>query len=189
MADSTNINMGVFSDTPAIALGSTYFSEVWLGSDLLWKKATGSWVNYVSNNMLMVEYTPVVDTKVYSFTMVLDKNTSVYNYVASIFKASDGSKVQTDTGTSGVSIVAGETLDGVTMYTHTKTYGSTGPTLTAGVSYHMCVGERYSSYQAWSGTSYDDGDGSSAAAWSLTNTQYSNWSSLGTKLYLKVVAA
>ena len=192
MASESNIVMSGFTQTNEIYVGSNAIGQVYLGNSLIWEKSSGTaetWVNYTSDQVMLVKYTPSVNMNVDSFSMIMDKNSSVYNYVACIFN-SNGSKVIGQTGTAGVSIIAEGDLDGSTKYRHTKTYTGTGPALTAGQDYFFVVGERYASYKALSSTDDQAGDGYQAFGWSLSNTSTrpAPPTAINETLYLKVVA-
>lgn len=193
MASLTNITKSGFTQTKDIYFGSNPIKEVYKNGFLIWEKSqpvTESWYNYTDGYMLMVEYTPVSNMTVDSFSMILDNNSAVHNYIVGIYTAT-GSNVTSQTGTSNVSIVAGDTLEGSVKYTHTMNYGGTGPSLTGGTSYYFCIGDRYAAYQALSSTADDSGQAGQAFGWSLVNTNTSPspiQEISGVQLYLDVVA-
>jgi len=192
MASESNIVMSGFTQTNEIYSGSNPISQVYIGNSLIWEKTPvsgESWVNYTSDYLMMVKYTPSINMNVASFSMLYDKNSSVYNYVVGIF-SSTGLKIIGQTGTVGVSIVSEGDLLTKTKYRHTKTYTGTGPALTAGQDYYMVLGELYSAYQAVSSTTDQSGAGYQAYGWSMvsTSTTPAPPTAIGETLYLKVVA-
>lgn len=157
-ATTTNIQMG--STVPGIAevaLGANSISEAWLGGNQVWAKSTGgggdpvteTWLTHPAN-FLMVAYTPATAVTVISISMKYN-GTQSYNYCWGIWTKS-GSTAVPLTGFVATPSTAGcsWTNDGVlgteTKYTHTKTWPSgSRPTLTAGTTYLIGLGERYAS--------------------------------------------
>lgn len=167
----TNIVKSGFTQTNQIYHGANEIAQVYWGNSLLWEKAGGftpTWQTYSSDYMMGVEYTPTSNITVSSFTMKLNKNAAVYNYIVSIYTTA-GALVVSQTGTANVSIVANGTVDAETVYDHTITYPS-GPSLTSGTSYMFIIGERYTAYKALTGDSPNAGIRGDVYAWSLGNT-------------------
>lgn len=153
---TTNIQMG--SQVPGIseiALGASTMSEVWLGSNQLWAKNSGGggptevWLTHPANFML-VAYTPATAVTVVSISMKYNSS-QAYNMCWGIWTKSGSSAIPL-TGFVGVSNTTGCSWpnDGVlgtdTKYAHTKTWASGArPTLSAGTTYLIGIGERYQS--------------------------------------------
>lgn len=162
----------------------------WNGTtlNLVWAKgASATWITNATDYVFMAEYTPSVNMQVSSFKMIQNKGTPVFNYIAGIYVKSTSSPVSNsvEAGTTNVSIVSDGTYLGENKYIHTKSY-STGsyPSLTAGVTYYFCCAERYASYKILSGSNA----GAQAYGWSMTNNPISGASSIGSNLYLEVIA-
>lgn len=164
MASESNILMGGFSKTNEIYYSdietgqASAISHVYLGSNLIWQKTTSGSEAWYSNNIgliFLVEYIPLVDITVSSFSMILSTSTSVYNYFAGIY-TSAGAGVFYESGTAGVSIVNVGSLDTLTKYKHTKTISTDNPILSAGETYFIGLGERYTTYSALGDTSAAD---------------------------------
>lgn len=191
MADTSNVVINNITETSEIAIGINDINEVWMGGNLLWQKGGGtadSWVAASTDYVFMVEYTPSVTMTVATFSTIQDQGGPFYNYVAAIFE-SDKSQVSSMTGNSGVSIVSLGTVAGKEAYKHTKDYGTSGPTLTAGTTYYLGLGERYGvTHNALSNGDDEAGPGAKVLGWSLTANPCQSFVDVGADLYLEVTA-
>ena len=157
-ASTTNIQMGsAVAGISEIALSSHSISEAWLGSNQLWSKSTGGggdpvteeWLTHPSN-FLMVAYTPATAVTVVSISMKYN-TTQAYNFCWGIWTKSGNNAIPL-TGFAAASNTTGCSWpnDGVlgteTKYAHTKTWpAGARPSLAAGTTYLIGIGERYQS--------------------------------------------
>jgi len=189
MADTGNVVINSFTETSEIIIGPNDISHVWMGDNLLWQKGGAGaevWQPFVANDVFMVEYTPASTMTVESLSMTHDVTPPHYNYIVAIYAANQ-SKVFSQTGMSGVSVVTGDIVEGVNSYIHMVSFGGLGPTLTGGSTYYIGLGERYATYRTLVSTRDDSGAGASVKGWSLTNSTCQPFTSTSSNLYLKVV--
>lgn len=157
-ASTTNIQMGsAVAGISEIALSSHSISEAWLGGNQVWAKSTGgggdpvteTWLTHPSN-FLMVAYTPATAVTVVSISMKFN-SLQAYNYCWGIWTKSGSNAVPlagfvASPSTAGCSWTNDGVLGTETKYKHTKTWeAGSRPSLSAGTTYLIGVGERYAS--------------------------------------------
>ena len=174
-----------------IQYGSSGAAHVYLGSTLVWAApSTATWVTGSSDGQTsyLAAYTPTKAMTVGSISMVFNI-ASMHNPSWGIYTASGTNLTAIDnsygTTSTGFTITAGATLATVVEYTYTKTYTSPYPSLSAGVTYYVWVGERYQKYNLLSGNYSSPGY---APAWAIGSGSTSYTSDAKNGIYLSVVA-
>jgi hypothetical protein len=158
-----------------IALGTSNVQEVWYGDTLIWQRSGApaeTWLAKASGDFILIEYTPVSTQVLASMSLVFSDSTSIYNYcwgvwtkVSNIARPVSGF-VGTNS-TAGVSFTNEGTLGAYTKWRHTKAWASgSRTTLTAGTTYLLGMGERYSAYSVLSGAT----TASKTFDWSISAT-------------------
>lgn len=167
-------------------------ASVYLGSLLVWSKATETWVANTSGNCFVASFTPTVNMTVASFSMILS-TAQAYNYVRGIWRLSGSSAVPVTNAVflnaTNVTTENVGTLGANTKYKHTCTYpAGSRPTLVAGNTYLFHLGDRYSNYSILSGGSSYSGY---MYDWAVSATSTITYVANGTasNIYLSVVGA
>lgn len=173
MAALTNIRMTGFSQCNAIRLGSLDISKAYLGSTLIWEKATSESYYVITPvyGAIAFSYTPATNVSLTSISQYLN-STNTFNIMIGIYtyNGSTGTKVYAETTSTNLTIDTSNPIvvSSVNYYKYTKTL-ATPQTLTAGTTYYLIMWTRYSGVKTLGITGNTSGSYIDMHEWEIEN--------------------
>lgn len=173
MAALTNIKMTGFSQCNEIKIGSVDIAKAYLGSTLIWEKATSE--SYYSitpvNGVIAFSFTPTSNVNLTSITQYLN-TTENWGIVLCVYTLSGSvaTKIYSETGSSNTTIDAANPIvvSSTNYYKYTKTL-ATPLALTAGTTYYLLLWQRYISAKTIGITGNTSGSYIDMYEWECTN--------------------